>query len=63
MQFSFKGNQQFVYNGSRTGDEIVQFAHTVSGPPLQEVMKTATLNNYTGQKKISKNDQVLCKLK
>ena len=58
MQFSFKGDQQFVYNGDRTRDEIVQFAHSSSGPPVQEVTKTASFNNFTGQKKISKNDQV-----
>ena len=63
LQFSFKGDQQFVYNGDRTRDEIVQFAHVLSGPPMQEVTKTASLNNYTGQKKRSKNDQVQLKLK
>ena len=44
LQFSFKGDQQFVYNGDRTRDEIVQFALRLSGPPVQEVTKTASFN-------------------
>ena len=58
LQFSFKGDQQFVYKGDRTMSEIVQFAQKLSGPPMQEVTKTASSNNFTGQKKISKNNQV-----
>ena len=63
MQFSFKEGQQFVHNGARTRDEIVQFANRSSELAVREVMKTESLNNSTGQKKISKNDQVQCKLK
>ena len=51
FQFSFKGDQQFVYNGDRTRDEIVQFAYRLSGPSMQEVTKTASFNNNTGQNK------------
>lgn len=37
--FSFKGQQQFTYNGDRTKDEIVKFALRLNGPPVQEVTK------------------------
>ncbi|XP_014219999.1 protein disulfide-isomerase TMX3 [Copidosoma floridanum] len=39
-----KGDQEFVYNGDRTRDEIVKFALRLSGPPVQEVTKTISFN-------------------
>ncbi|XP_008206898.1 protein disulfide-isomerase TMX3 [Nasonia vitripennis] len=39
-----KGDQQFVYNGDRTRDEIVKFATRLSGPPVQEVTRTTSFN-------------------
>lgn len=39
-----KGDQEFVYNGDRTRDEIVKFATRLSGPPVQEVTRTASFN-------------------
>ncbi|XP_012274366.1 protein disulfide-isomerase TMX3 isoform X2 [Orussus abietinus] len=35
-----KGDQEFVYNGDRTRDEIVKFALRLTGPPVQEITKT-----------------------
>ena len=52
FQFSIKGDQQFVYNGDRTRDDIVQFAHRLSGAPVQKEVKTSCFNNFRGQKKI-----------
>lgn len=37
--YSLKGEQEFVYHGDRTREEIVKFALRVSGPPVQEVTK------------------------
>ena len=39
-----KGDQQFVYNGDRTRDEIVKFALRLSGPAVQEVTRTASFD-------------------
>lgn len=35
-----KGDQEFVYHGDRTKDEIVRFALRLSGPPVQEITRT-----------------------
>lgn len=42
--YSLKGEQEFVYHGDRTRDEIVKFALRVSGPPVQEVTKTQSFD-------------------
>ncbi|XP_026668058.1 protein disulfide-isomerase TMX3 isoform X8 [Ceratina calcarata] len=39
-----KGEQEFVYHGDRTLDEIVKFALRVSGPPVQEITKTQSFD-------------------
>ncbi|KAJ8686515.1 hypothetical protein QAD02_022309 [Eretmocerus hayati] len=39
-----KGDEQFVYNGDRTRDELVKFALRLSGPPVQEVTKTVSFD-------------------
>ncbi|XP_058796231.1 protein disulfide-isomerase TMX3 [Phymastichus coffea] len=40
-----KGDEQFVYNGDRTRDEIVKFATRLSGPPVQEVTRTVSFDS------------------
>lgn len=42
---SIKGDEQFVYNGDRTRDEIVKFATRLSGPPVQEVTRTISFDS------------------
>lgn len=37
--YSLKGDQEYVYHGDRTRDEIVKFALRLSGPPVQEITK------------------------
>lgn len=39
-----KGEQEFIYNGDRTRDEIVKFALRVSGPPVQGITKTQSFD-------------------
>ncbi|XP_076661473.1 thioredoxin-related transmembrane protein 3 isoform X1 [Halictus rubicundus] len=39
-----KGEQEFVYHGDRTREEIVKFALRVSGPPVQEITKTQSFD-------------------
>lgn len=42
--YSLKGEQEFIYNGDRTRDEIVKFALRVSGPPVQGITKTQSFD-------------------
>lgn len=39
MIHSLKGDQEHMYHGDRTRDEIVKFALRLSGPPVQEITK------------------------
>uniref|UniRef100_A0A348G611 Protein disulfideisomerase 3 n=1 Tax=Odontomachus monticola TaxID=613454 RepID=A0A348G611_ODOMO len=39
-----KGEQEFMYHGDRTRDEIVKFALRLSGPPVQEITKTQSFD-------------------
>ncbi|OAD57572.1 Protein disulfide-isomerase TMX3 [Eufriesea mexicana] len=40
----FTSEQEFVYHGDKTRDEIVKFALRVSGPPVQEITKTQSFD-------------------
>ncbi|XP_015588052.1 protein disulfide-isomerase TMX3 isoform X2 [Cephus cinctus] len=39
-----KGDNEFVYHGDRTRDEIVKFAQRLSGPPVQEITKSQSFD-------------------
>lgn len=41
---SLKGEQEFMYHGDRTRDEIVKFALRLSGPPVQEITRTQSFD-------------------
>lgn len=41
---SLKGEQEFVYYGDPTRDEIVKFALRLSGPPVQEITRTQSFD-------------------
>lgn len=42
--YSLKGEQEFMYHGDRTRDEIVKFALRLSGPPVQEITRTQSFD-------------------
>lgn len=44
MIHSLKGEQEFMYYGDRTRDEIVKFALRLSGPPVQEITRTQSFD-------------------
>ncbi|KAL7291385.1 protein disulfide-isomerase TMX3 [Trichogramma pretiosum] len=48
----FKGDQQFVYNGDRTRDEIVKFALRLSGPVVQEVTRTTSFDTLKKDREV-----------
>jgi thioredoxin domain-containing protein 10 len=42
--YSLKDDQEYIYHGDRTRDEIVKFALRLSGPPVQEITKPESFN-------------------
>ncbi|EDW68524.1 protein disulfide-isomerase TMX3 [Drosophila virilis] len=43
-----KGNMEFVYNGDRSKDELVDYALRMSGPPVQLVTRTDSVDMLKG---------------
>lgn len=40
-----KGNEDFTFDGDRTKEDIVNFGIRLSGPPVQELTRTDSMNN------------------
>jgi len=40
-----KGEEVFTFQGDRTKQDIVDFALRVSGPPVQRITRTESINN------------------
>lgn len=41
---SIKGHQEFIYNGDRTKEELLPYATRMSGPPVQLVTRTESVD-------------------
>lgn len=42
--FSIKGHQEFIYNGDRTKEELLPYATRMSGPPVQQVTRSESVD-------------------
>lgn len=42
---SFKDNKQFMFKGDRTKEELINFAIRLSGPPVQRVTRSESMDH------------------
>lgn len=46
--FSIKGDNQYVFNGERSKEELLQFVMRMSGPPVQQVTRVDSVDLLKG---------------
>lgn len=42
--FSIKGHQEYIYNGDRTKEELLNFSLRLSGPPVKQVTRMESVD-------------------
>lgn len=45
INFSIKGEEEFIFNGDRTKEDIVNFAIRMSSPPVQDITRPESMTN------------------
>lgn len=49
VSFSIKGQQEFIYNGERSKEEMLPYALRMSGPPVQQVARVESFHMLKSQ--------------